>query len=122
MNITITTIPHKDQLYETTGNWWFDDDMNLIIQISDMGNVQSEFLIAVHEAIEAMICLDRGIFEEEVSEFDIAHPELEDPGDDSRAPYHKEHNVAVAIEMLLCDQFDMDWNDHNKRSEDLYPE
>lgn len=120
MNISVKTIPHSEQIYETTGNWLWDSEGNLEIYISKVGDWRSEMAVAVHEIIEALICNDRGISEESVSSFDISNPELEDPGLSSDAPYHAEHMFATSVEMLLVAELGVDWNVHNEKLESLY--
>ncbi len=113
LNITINTIPHEKQAYNTLGNYgttqgkeWF--------QISDMGDWKMEFLVAIHELIEAALCKHRGIKIGEIDRFDIqferdrdhgAHGQEDEPGDDYEAPYRNEHLFACGIEQLLCSEF-----------------
>jgi hypothetical protein len=119
MNVDINIIDHKDQRYETTGDWYWEGD-NLTINISDMGSWKSELLVALHELVEVMLCKSNDIAEEDVTKFDVEHLDLEDPGSDKRAPYHKEHMLALSVEYLVCTQLGEDWDEHNERSEDLY--
>ena len=37
MNITIKTIAHDKQRYDTVGDWWFDDEGDLQIRVSRVG-------------------------------------------------------------------------------------
>lgn len=120
MNIQVTTISHTEQRYATTGDWWFDDNGDLQVRISNVEDTESEALVALHEIVEALLCRHRGISEESVTEFDTTHPELEDPGSSPLAPYHKEHTSATAIELSVCKELDMGWEDHNERLEALY--
>ena len=61
MNITIKTIQHSKQRYDTCGDWWFDKKGNLQIRVSDMDNWKYEYLVGDHEVREALLCKDRGI-------------------------------------------------------------
>ncbi len=114
MNITIKIIHHKKQRYETLGDWIFDKQGNLVIYISDMNNWLYETLIGVHEIIEAVLCKQRGIEEKDVSKFDMEHPELDDPGDDKRACYHKEHIQATFIEKVFAKFMGVRWWKYNE--------
>lgn len=119
MRVTIETIPHDKQRYETTGDYTVDGD-EVSVFISEVGDWRSEMLVAVHELIEVLLVLHKGIAVSDIDDFDISHPELEDPGLDSRAPYHKEHMFATAVEMLMCPKLGLEWNDHNDLLEGLY--
>lgn len=125
MKITIDIIPHSEQRYPTVGDWlWFGDD--LMIHVSDLGDWKQEALIGIHEAIEALLCRDRGITQDDIDNFDfefeanrevgnamvgIAH---EEPGDDVDAPYRKEHFFATSIERLLAAELGVDWAEYEE--------
>ena len=118
MNITIKTIPHQDQRYETPGDWWFDDNGDLQIRVSDMRNWKYEALVAFHELAEVLLCKDRGITTEVVDEFDKAWKPSrdgdEEPGDDPLAPYRKEHFFAAAVERWLGGELGVEWGAYDK--------
>lgn len=123
MNIAIRTIPHAEQRYETVGDWIFGQDGSLEIRVSDMGNWKYEVLVGLHEAIEALLCHDRGITTEMVDAFDVQwekdHPNEvqgggpEEPGDDPDCPYRKEHFFATSVERLLAAEFGVDWDEYD---------
>jgi hypothetical protein len=123
MNINIQTIPHKEQRYETPGDWWFDEKGNLEIRVSDMGNLEYEGLVALHELIEVQLCKKRGITTEQVDAFDKQyeadrekglHGEDDEPGDDPQAPYKKEHFFATNLECLMCGELGLDFKEYEK--------
>ncbi len=119
MNITIKTIPHAEQRYDTCGDWWFDDAGDLQLRVSAMGDWKKEALIAFHELAEVLLCKDRGITTEMVDEFDIQwnkdHPGKTDdePGDDPACPCRQEHFFATSIERLLAQQLGVDWAEYD---------
>ena len=122
MKINIETIPHEKQRYPTVGDWWWDNDGTIQIRVSEMYNEKYEFLVALHECVEIMLCKERGITEEEVSDFDIKfeaeremkqHSEEDEPGDDDRAPYKSEHFFATNIERQMALELDVDWNQYD---------
>ncbi len=128
MNIQIKTIPHKDQAYPTCGDWRFNENEDLNIFVSDMKNWKYEALVAVHELIEVILCKDRGITTEEVDEFDkMFEKEREDgkwldgeePGNDPRAPYKREHEFATLIEQQLAAKLNVDWPHYDKTVNNL---
>jgi len=121
MNITIKTIPHSEQKYDTCGDWWFNEEENLEIRVSDLGNWKEEYLVADHELTEALLCKSRGITEKEVTDFDLKFEHEEkngisnqcptaEPGDDARAPYRNEHKIAESFERIKSEIFGIDWN------------
>lgn len=115
--ITIESIPHKEQRYNTLGDWTYDTDGNITIKISEMPEPESFYLIAVHELIEAVLCWNSFITSEVVDYWDMAHPDDIDPGGIKTAPYHKEHHSAHLMEQLLAGMMDYDWKDHEQQCE-----
>jgi hypothetical protein len=119
MQITINTIAHSDQAYDTVGNWQIADG-NITIQVSDMGNNDYEFLVGIHEAVEAYLCQKNGISEADVTAFDENYeanrPEGDEsePGDSEQAPYRTQHIQATQIEKLVANQMGIDWDTYNK--------
>ena len=115
MNITIKTIPHKEQRYPTLGDYWFDDNEDLEIRVSKLNNWMWEFLIALHELVEVALVKQRGISLKSIDDFDKAFeanlPEdnEEEPGEQKDAPYKMEHLFAHSIEIQMAVAFGLDW-------------
>lgn len=130
MRIIIETVDHKDQRYDTVGDWQVDPMLpvtdrvdtpatDLLIRVSRMADWRSEALVAVHELVEALLCKQSGVTQEMVDAWDMnwnpALPEPArdgEPGDDLRAPYHRQHQIAEVIERALCEFFKLDWQVH----------
>jgi hypothetical protein len=101
--------------YSTCGDWEWLPDGAMKVTVPNYGNREdSAFLVALHEMVEAFLCKGAGVTELEVSGFDKAHPELEEPGDSRLAPYHKQHVVATNVEKLVCEAAGIKWDDHNE--------
>lgn len=120
MNITIKTIPHSQQRYDTIGDYWFEENGDLQIRVSDTNNWKYEALVALHEAVEVLLCKDRGIPEPEIMAFDKkfeanrpADDQESEPGDAPNAPYRKEHRFAENLERLLAAELAVDWNQYD---------
>lgn len=122
-SITIKTIPHNDQAYETPGNWRFDQYGDLLVEVSDMGNWKYQFLVALHEMVEVALCKERNIPQAVVDDFDVnyekeraegKHRPEDEPGDDPAAPYRKEHFFATNIERLMAGELGVDWEDYDR--------
>jgi hypothetical protein len=128
LNIRIRTIPHHYQQYETVGNYWRDLDAGhevLEIRVSRMRDRRHEFLVALHELIEAFLCDWRRIPFGAITRFDIEYENARRRGDSSepgacqRAPYRKEHHFAENIEKLVARELEVDWPQYNRAVERL---
>jgi hypothetical protein len=117
--IEVKTIPQKDHRYPTLGDYVGHERLRFI-QVSEMGNAKYEFLIALHEMIEQSLCLERGIPEQSITDFDIAFEDKRlpdddsEPGDDPLAPYYAEHQFATKIEKMMCEELGLDWNAYGR--------
>lgn len=120
MNVRILTILHHHQRYATVGDWQFRFD-DLFVNVSSLDNEDYEFLVGLHEMIEAYLCLKAGISEESVTEFDTSFAGVGEPGDDPRAPYHNQHKFAMHIEQLVALELGVDWEAYADAIDDLSP-
>lgn len=125
LNIRIKTINHKEQRYDTCGDWVWEKNKAghriLTIYVSDMCDWKKEFLVAFHELIEVTLCKERHIPQEIVDNFDLeyearrAEDDLtSEPGDSEQAPYHKEHVFATELEKKMAKELGMDWENYEK--------
>lgn len=125
MNIHAKTIPHNQQRYETVGDYFRKTSTGTDeFCISDMANVDYEFLVLIHELIEQHLTVKRNILESDITRFDIAFEELRaelpeligdmEPGDMTNAPYHKEHVFATGIEKIIAAELGVNWDDYDK--------
>lgn len=127
-DIHIKTIPHNDQRYETCGDWWYNEDGSITITVSQT-NSKYEFLIAVHEMVEVVLCGLKQVNEKDVTSFDlefekmrVEYPKLvadAEPGDNDAAPYFHEHAMASRIEHWLADSIGVDWSSYEKEINSL---
>lgn len=127
MNISIKTIPHNEQRYETAGDWWFRESVQdgeiLEVRVSDMGNPLYTWLVASHEINEALRCKTDGVDEKDITVFDKAFEALrerfpsligdQEPGDMVSAPYHDQHVGATNIERLSAEFHGVDWDEYD---------
>ena len=121
MKIKIKTIPHANHRYETVGDWVVEPDGTLKIFVSEMGDSDYNFLVALHELVELYLCQKRVIKQEAVDKFDIEFEKQREksltlstaePGDDPNAPYRNEHCFATGIERLMAAELGVCWNDY----------
>ena len=109
LSVRIEVIPHAGQRYNTVGDWYYRNPFALQVRISSLGNEDYEFLIAVHEFIEAYLCRARTISTRDVDVFDKMWQGPMEPGDSPEAPYHKEHRFATVVERMLAAELGIDW-------------
>lgn len=110
--IEIKTIPQEQHRYKTLGDYIGHEKLRFI-QVSDMGNPQYEFLIALHELVEQALCIARGISEDAITQWDI-HYLGDDPGGDPKAPYYREHVFSSMIEDLVGHEMGLDMEAYAK--------
>jgi hypothetical protein len=119
--IVISTLRHKDQRYDTVGDWKFHEPQGVLdVTVSKMSDWRYEVLVGIHETVEALLCKQRGVKEVDVTAFDVAYEakrlkgDASEPGDDPIAPYHAEHVFATKIEKLLAAELGVDWDAYDK--------
>ncbi len=125
--IVVEFIAHENQRYPTVGDYWLDDD-TLQVRVSRMDDPRYGQLVLIHEMVEALICLECGISFHEIDAFDMqfederergVHSPEDEPGDDPRAPYRKEHLLATGIEKILASVLGVDWKQYSNVVERL---
>jgi hypothetical protein len=115
--IVIETVHH--QRYPTAGDWQLKP-YGLHIFVSRMSDQRYEFLVAMHEAIEAYLCQQAGVSQAAVDRFEQAYErrrgrrDNSEPGDDSKAPYHSAHIFATKVERMLAGQLGVDWSAYDR--------
>lgn len=120
LNIKITTVPHAQQRYDTVGDWILHEDGTIEIRVSDLGNWTMEACVALHELVECLLCLDRGIETATVDAFDMGwkpHDGINEPGDDPNSPYYEEHQIATAVERLMAAELEVAWVEYEQTLE-----
>lgn len=123
MKVTIETIPHSQQEYETIGDWKWTKTRNgsedlLWIGVSELGDWRKEMAVAVHELVEALLCRQAEISTQAVDQFDLNYENARtvsddsEPGDDPTAPYRDQHCYATAVERMLIPLFGLSWKEY----------
>lgn len=129
LNIHIKTIPHPEQRYPILGDYWRDKQGKQQLRVSDLGNDDYAFMIAVHELVEWYLTEKRGIKEEDIKAYDEMFEEERlkgiqtdeaDPGMDPRAPYRKEHAFATEIEKQLATELGVDWEKYSEKINTIF--
>lgn len=105
------------------GDWRIYHNGTITALAAEMGDERAEFAVAVHEAVEALLCRSAGISDETVTKFDLAyeqeraqgkHGPHEENGDDERAPYYEQHQRATDVERAVCDALGLSWDEHTE--------
>ena len=123
--LKIELILHGEQRYETAGDWQIDADGAICIKVSDTGYRMDALLVGIHEAVEAILCDAHNVLESDVDAFDIefckTHDlEKEEPGEDPKAPYRREHAAADVVERIVALQADENWGEYSDRIDALF--
>ena len=132
LHIYIDTIPHRQHRYPTVGDYWrpatqrTGSPERLEVRVSDMGNEDYEFLVAIHELIEEHLTRKHGISEEAITAFDVAFEatrtpdDNSEPGDALEAPYRSEHQYATYIEKQLAYALGVNWFEYGEAIDNLF--
>lgn len=116
MELCFKTVPQEKMRYASLGDYFLDDDGVHQIRVTSMKDWRYEFLVFMHECAEYFLCIHRKIPEPEIMAFDIQYEAnrtepASEPGNDPKAPYHKEHRFAEeVIEKPLAKALDVDWD------------
>ena len=133
LNVSIESLDHSDQRYDTCGDWYYgatsQNEGELYIKVSQLPSRREMFLVAIHELIEAFLCECAGVTEKQVDAFDLMfndHKEGDwgedmpiEPGDDTRAPYYHQHQIATGIERILAAEAQVDWLEYERHIQEL---
>lgn len=118
--IYIEVIPHDEQRYKTCGDFFFDKYGDLHIKVSAMQDNRHELLVAVHELIEVLQTEHDGIAEHDIAAFDKdfeakrVEGNTDEPGDDSKSIYKKQHCIATGIERIMAAVLGVDWKEYER--------
>jgi hypothetical protein len=126
MDILIKVVPESEQRPEVNGaDWFWDKDGNLQVRVSPMGDWRYEVLLGIHEAVEAVCCMDAGVSQAEVDAFDLEYDKTHtfdvDAGDEPLAPYARQHCIATAVERILCAELGVNWKLYDDTLKETYP-
>ena len=125
MKIVIETIPYSEMKYPTCGDYWESPDGTWQIRVADLGNWKREVAIALHELWEKALCKSLLIRDEVITNFDIEFEKkrvegnLDEPGDDPKSPYNRQHCSATGIERLFISSVGENWKDYEQQIQKL---
>jgi hypothetical protein len=119
-SVRIEIVPPQEMRYRTVGDWFFTGGGCLTIQVADTRDWRHNILVAVHELVEVVLCKNDGITEKQVDKFDLAHQDDEDPGTHPKAPYGKQHLIAMGVEMTLAALLGVKWRVYEDALDAVY--
>lgn len=114
----IKTREFSEMRYPTCGDWLYNEGGGIEVIVAEMNDRDSEFLVALHELVEAYLCRRAGVTDEEVTAFDKTFEakrqpgNTDEPGDEPDAPYRQQHRTATLVEMIVADAAGVDWKKH----------
>jgi len=123
MNIHILTVPNeeiKNRMGFTGADWWFNDNGDLEVRVAaELKDWREAMSLAIHEAVEALMCKHNGVTVDQVDEFDSKFKDDNEidvnAGDESDAPYRLEHTYATAVERIMTGVLGVDWKEYDTR-------
>jgi hypothetical protein len=117
-SIRIEFVKHSDQRYNTCGDY-FSGPLFDQIKVSLLPDRREHLLVAIHELIEMALCESAWIDNKSIDDFDQTFEGEGEPGDDSNAPYYKQHQIATGIERLLAAEMGVDWLTYERHINEL---
>ena len=120
MKINIKTISHKEQRYNTAGDYWEDEEGVIQFRISSFPDHRYEQLVLIHELVEYFLLALAKVAIAEVDLFDLKFEEnrkpgdIAEPGDDPDAPYFHQHQAASIVERVFAGILKVDWTQYDK--------
>ena len=103
--IVIKYKPANKLRYATWGDYRTKGNTIRIDILEDLPN-DLRFAITMHELMEKYLCNKAGITDNQVDNWDFAHPDAEEPGEIPGCPYFKQHANAAQFELFameVCD-------------------
>jgi len=120
--VEIEAFPPGQMRYKTAGDWYYIGNI-LHVNVVKMEDGRHEFLLAVHEFVEAMLCRFRVIDQKLVDKWDSEHPDGEgiypESGDIPGCPYRRDHRIAMIIEQQLAHELGIDWFAYEEKLDQL---
>lgn len=112
--ISIEFIDHKDQRYDTVGDYFQSGQLGeVIIRVSKMKDERYQMLVAVHELVELILCRDAGISDQEIDQWDMNFKGDGEPGEHMDAPYWRQHLFATTVEKRMAEIMGIDWKEYD---------
>ena len=117
--IVILFVDQNEQRYETLDDYG-ETDQEIWFKITRMADPRHTMAILIHALWERFAAQQGGVSDEQITRWDLEHPELEEPGADPRAPYAAAHAQAEALERLAILAGGEDWSNYEQALEGMF--
>lgn len=118
IRIVAKSTPPSEMRYETVGDWQDsvhpDGSHLIVVDAARSGDWRVDTALIIHEIVEAVLCVARGVEQEWVDAYDKAHLDSPEPGDEPDAPYAFEHGVASAVERMVVTALGISWKEYEE--------
>lgn len=124
---TISHEEHRDK--GLVGDWGYHPASQRIgVLTSRFEDWRFGFVCALHELVEAALCVQDGVSEKAVCDYDLAFENARDigtfdqddePGEMPDAPYRHQHAVADVVERLVLESLGARWHDYARANAQL---
>lgn len=130
MTVHVEFIPQHCQRYATIGDFFEDPNAPGVfrIRVTRFKDWRMQWLVMMHELAEYGMCMANGIHEPDIMAFDVefeknrAPGNDDEPGDDPKAPYRKQHLIAEGLEKVLAAEMGVDWKAYGEACLAMFPE
>jgi hypothetical protein len=105
--------------------------VEIVAASAEMSDRRSELAVCIHELIEAWMCREKGITDQQVTKFDYMfereraegkHGPFDEAGDDPRAPYRVQHEAATIVEKAVVFVLGLPWREHEANVNAIFAE
>ena len=116
--IRIEFVTQSSQAYPTVGDYMAeevdgDGDGYVLFRITRLSRPAYSIAILLHELVEKYLNDRDGVTDMQVNDWDMGEgAEMDDPGLHPRAPYHRQHMCADAIERMFIIMAGEDWTEY----------
>ena len=122
--VVVDVIPHRLQRYDTCGDYLYDaEQRELTIRVSQTADWREAMVVLVHELVEALLVVQRGIPVAQIDTFDqTLGGDVDEPGEHPQSPYYDEHLAATVVERLVAHELGLHWPTYEQNIYALSPE
>ena len=110
--------------YQEIGNYgdYGSDENGTWFRILETGNPIYNLAILVHELYEKVVKDRDGVPDPVVDDWDLMHPEDDDPGMLDGCPYREQHMDATLLERMVLSLAGEKWKDYEEALASFYKE
>lgn len=118
--IEIRTLDVKYQRHGSLSDWHQPYGMPMKILVSNLGDADFEFILAVRKLVEMHLCGKSGIPATVVDSWNDSHRNIIDPGVMPDSPYRSAATKSFEVAALLGELLNVDWIKFEARMEEVW--